>query len=104
MARRGFERELKETKIPSARRHLVRLVTVDAIPGVARKVRAGIVAMGAVSRSGLRRVFIGNTAERVLDELPCDILVVKPPRFRTPVARARSGVRLVTTPLPRATI
>jgi universal stress protein E len=104
MARRGFERELKETKIPSARRHLVRQVTVDAIPGVARKVRAGIVAMGAVSRSGLRRVFIGNTAERVLDELPCDILVVKPPRFRTPVARARRGVRLVTTPLPRATI
>ena len=46
------------------------------------------------------RVFIGNTAERVLDELPCDLLVVKPPRFRSPVARARRGVRLVATPPP----
>jgi universal stress protein E len=103
MARRGFERELKKSGIPSARRHLVRRIAVDAIPAVAREIRAGIVAMGAVSRSGLRRVFIGNTAERVLDELPCDILVVKPPRFKTPVARARRGVRLVTTPPPMPT-
>lgn len=94
LARRGFERELRKAKIPASRRHLVRQVAIDAIPGVARKTRAGIVVMGAVSRSGLRRVFIGNTAERVLDELPCDLLVVKPSRFASPVARARRGVRL----------
>jgi universal stress protein E len=103
LARRGFERELTKARIPSARRHLVRQFAVDAIPGVARRIRARLVVMGAVSRSGLRRVFIGNTAERVLDELPCDVLVVKPPRFRSPVARARRGVRLVTTPLPMPT-
>jgi universal stress protein E len=33
--------------------------------------------MGATSRSGLKRIFIGNTAEHVLDSLQCDVLVVK---------------------------
>jgi universal stress protein E len=101
-ARRGFERELKRSGIPESRRHLAREFAVEAIPGVARRIRAGLVVMGAVSRSGLRRVFIGNTAERVLDELPCDVLVVKPRGFRSPVARARRGARLVTAPPPVA--
>jgi universal stress protein E len=34
--------------------------------------------MGAVSRKGLARAFIGNTAEEVLDRLGCDLLIVKP--------------------------
>ena len=97
-ARRGFERELKKSGIPAARKHLVRQFAVDAIPGVARRMRAGLVVMGAVSRSGLGRLFIGNTAERVLEGLPCDVLVVKPPRFRSPVARSRRGARLVSMP------
>jgi len=28
---------------------------------------------------------IGNTARRLLDELDCDVLVVKQPAFKTPV-------------------
>jgi universal stress protein E len=48
------------------------------IPALARSLRAGLVVMGAVSRTGLKRVFIGNTAEDVLDGLHCDVLVVKP--------------------------
>jgi universal stress protein E len=39
--------------------------------------------MGAVSRSRLRSVFIGSTAEKVLDRLPCDVLIVKPPDFES---------------------
>jgi universal stress protein E len=37
--------------------------------------------MGAIARSGLRRALIGSTAERVLESLPCDVLVVKPQDF-----------------------
>jgi nucleotide-binding universal stress UspA family protein len=33
-----------------------------------------------VSRSALKNLFIGHTAERVLDALPCDVLVVKSKR------------------------
>jgi universal stress protein E len=53
--------------------------------------------MGAVSRSGLKRIFIGNTAQRLLDTLACDILVVKPHQFRARVSRNARGVRLIAT-------
>jgi universal stress protein E len=49
--------------------------------------------MGAVSRSGLKRLFIGNTAERTLDRLDCDVLVVKPQEFVSRVAPKSRGPR-----------
>ena len=42
------------------------------------QIQADIVVMGAVSRSGLQRLFLGSTAEDVLDKLGCDLLIVKP--------------------------
>jgi universal stress protein E len=38
--------------------------------------------MGAVSRSALERLFIGSTAEEVLDRVPCDLLIVKADGFK----------------------
>lgn len=97
-ARTALDMLLAPMNIPASRRHLVNRSPVDAIPEVARQIHCAIVVMGAVSRSGLKRVFIGNTAERVLDDLACDVLVVKPPRFANRVGRARKGVRLVAAP------
>ena len=54
---------------------------VDLLVEEVERVRADILVMGAVSRSRLQRAFIGNTAERVLDQLPCDVLIVKPLEF-----------------------
>ena len=51
------------------------------LPRAAAELRADIVAMGAISRSGLKRIFIGSTAEDVLERLPCDALIVKPTDF-----------------------
>lgn len=103
-ATKAFERSLRSLKtLPRARRHLVEGVPVDAIPQVARQVGSAIVVMGAISRSGLKRVFIGNTAEQVINSLACDILVVKPARFVTRVSRSSRGVRYVATaqlPMP----
>jgi universal stress protein E len=97
-AQAGLERALRGTQIPRTRRHLVKRHPIDAIATVARDVRSAIVVMGAISRSGLKRVFIGNTAERILDQLACDVLVVKPPRFARHVPRARRGARLIALP------
>ena len=47
------------------------------IPAVAKRRGSGLVGMGAVSRSRLRRLLIGSTAESVLDGLDCDVLVVR---------------------------
>jgi universal stress protein E len=95
-ARTGLERVLRRVSIPRARQHLVGRHPIDAIPALARELGSAIVVMGAISRSGLKRVFIGNTAERILDALTCDVLVVKPRRFANAVARARRGVQIVT--------
>jgi universal stress protein E len=100
-ARQAFERALRKTRIPRSRRHLRLGQATEAIPRTARGLRAGIVVMGAVSRSALRRFVIGNTAERILGDLNCDVLVVKPPRFVTRVSRTRRGVRYtVSTSAP----
>jgi universal stress protein E len=99
-AQAEFDRALKGSGIGRARRHLIATHPSGAIGIVAERTRSSIVVMGAVSRSGLKGVFIGNTAEKVLDELTCDVLVVKPMRFASQVARARRGARVVATPLP----
>ncbi len=51
---------------------------VHALPAKADEVGANAVVMGAVSRSRMDRMLIGNTAEKVLDRVHCDLLVVKP--------------------------
>ncbi len=98
-AEAAFERALKGSAIPATRRHLIPRHPIDAILQAARASRSAIVVMGAVSRSGLKRLLIGNTAERILDELRCDVLVVKPAGFKTKVPRGIQGPRLVM-PLP----
>jgi universal stress protein E len=53
----------------------------ELLPRMASSLQADIMAMGTISRSGLKRAFIGNTAEDVLERLSCDALIVKPPNF-----------------------
>ncbi len=57
----------------------------ELIPLVARESGASLAVLGAVARSRLQHAFIGSTAERVLERLPCDVLVIKPARFESPV-------------------
>lgn len=76
--REAFENFRVGAGIARTRAHLVDGNPAAAIPRLAKRLKAGIVVMGAVSRSGFGRVFIGNTAERILGALPCDVLVVKP--------------------------
>ncbi len=64
---------------------LVAGVTHEELPEYSKNVDADVVVMGAVSRNRWKRLFIGATAERTLEHLPCDLLIVKPERFETPV-------------------
>ncbi|MBF7729661.1 universal stress protein [Pseudomonas sp. N040] len=48
------------------------------IPQVARQLEVSMVVLGTVARRGLAGVLIGNTAETVLDNLDCDVLVLHP--------------------------
>lgn len=68
--------------------HQVHLVTGDPgkqIPEMAKKKRIELIVMGTVCRTGVAGFFIGNTAERVLSEVDCSVLTVKPDGFVSPV-------------------
>jgi universal stress protein E len=94
-ARSGLDRALRSTTVAPARRHLVAGDPAHAVRDSARDLRADIVVAGVVSRSALQRAFIGHTAERLLDRLACDLLIVKPMEFRSAVPHTVSGPRLV---------
>lgn len=51
--------------------------TRDILPTFVRSKKVDLVVMGALARWGFKRSIIGSTAERVLDHLPCDVLVVR---------------------------
>jgi universal stress protein E len=98
-ARQFFVRSLAKIAMPVSHLHLLQGEPVDAITAAARTTHSAIVVMGAVSRSGLKRLFIGNTAEKAMDELRCDLLVIKPADFSRRVARARRGIELFSAAL-----
>jgi universal stress protein E len=75
--RSAFYDFVAEQGIPRTRAYLVCGDPLKDLPALARSLRAGLLVMGAVSRSALKRIFVGNTAERVLDSVRCDILVVR---------------------------
>jgi universal stress protein E len=103
-AQRGLSHSLRSSAVAPANRHVVRGLPCEAIPALAEQLGSQIVVMGAISRSGLKALFIGNTAERVIDTLKADILVVKPKRFQSPVRQTSRGVRLVASPFSPAII
>jgi len=90
---RTFQKLAQTAHIPAERRHLHMGVTQDELGAVARRLRAKIIVMGGVSRSALKRALIGNTAESVLDNVGCDVLVVKPAGFRSNIPRKVLHVR-----------
>lgn len=77
--------------IPRTRRHIHMGEVAAELRAVTRRTGTALVVMGAVSRSAVARFFIGNTAERVLDKLGCDVLIVKPSGFGAAGARTPSG-------------
>jgi universal stress protein E len=97
--RRAFDALAGKYALGPRRTHLRSGVPVDELPALAAEIDASVVVMGAVSRSGLRRLFIGHTAERVIDRLKCDVLIVKPAGFRTPVPRRAVNRPVVLPPL-----
>jgi universal stress protein E len=96
--RAAFNREVGKAGLAHAKRHFVEGHPVDVILKLARRQRTAIVVMGAISRSGIQRLVLGNVAEQVLDALPCDVLVVKPARFKARVGKKIRGVQLIPTP------
>ena len=56
------------------------------IPKLAKELQVDCIVMGTVARTGIPGLFMGNTAETILDQLECSVLAIKPPGFVSPVA------------------
>jgi universal stress protein E len=82
--RAAMKRFLDTHAALEGRPHLYEGVAHESLQQAAKEHAADFVVMGAVARRGLKRLFIGSTAERVLDRLPCDLVIIKPLDFEVP--------------------
>jgi universal stress protein E len=98
-ARRALVRAVDGFGVQRSHCHLVEGRPDDAIPAATKRERSAILAMGIVSRSGLERFFVGNTAESVMDTVQSDLLVVKPAGFEPRVRRTGRGVQILSMPV-----
>ncbi|GJL64461.1 MAG: universal stress protein [Nitrospirales bacterium] len=65
--------------------HMRRGAPSTVIPQTVKELRANLVVMGTVARTGIAGWLIGNTAEAILEQLQCSVLAVKPHGFVSPV-------------------
>lgn len=73
--------------IPNNRIHLLRGDADMLIPALAKSKGIELIVMGTVTRTLIAGFIMGNTAERVLQQVDCSVLTVKPSRFVSPVKR-----------------
>lgn len=84
--RAALGRLLDGRSIPADSLRIVEGRAEFELPRVAEDFGADLMVTGGVSRGRLEQVLIGGTAERMLDRLACDLLVVKRADFRCPLA------------------
>jgi universal stress protein E len=69
----------------STRIHLLKGEADELIPALAKRKGIELIVMGTASRTGIEGFLIGNTAEKVLQQVDCSVLTIKPDGFVTPV-------------------
>lgn len=65
--------------------HLIKGWARKEIPALAKQIKADLIVMGTVARTGVPGFIIGNTAEAILNQIECSVLALKPPGFVSPV-------------------
>jgi universal stress protein E len=101
-ARRKVHAITEDYALPDQRVHVTQGIAECSVVSFAKEARADIVVIGAVSRSPSKDILIGRTAERLLNALDCDVLVMKPPGYRSPVARQSIQSVPISAAQPRA--
>lgn len=70
----------KRLGIERARAHVIQGDPENVVAEVATKLGSPLVVISSVARKGMSAAIVGNTAERILDTLDCDILtIIRPP-------------------------
>lgn len=79
--RSGFTRFTEAQGVPAERSHLLTGSVHEAFAGFADAGGCDVFVMGSVHRTGVDRMLLGSTAERVIQHLPCSVLAIKPAGF-----------------------
>lgn len=74
-----------EYALTTAETHLLKGDPATVIPRFVKNKRIDLVVMGTVGRSGIAGFFMGNTAEKVLNNINCSVLAIKPAGWKSPV-------------------
>ena len=77
----GLFKLCKDHGVPPSGMHILDGPAAERIVEFASDRRADLVVMGSIYRKGLKRLFLGSTAEGVFDTLSCDVLLIKPEGF-----------------------
>ncbi len=75
---KAFDELAENYSIDRKHLHLIDETPVYALHHYSEKLKSDIVVMGAISRSRLSESLIGSTAEKVIDYVKTDILILKP--------------------------
>lgn len=78
--------QLPERLREAAKFHVGLTSPSNAILACVARLVPDLVVMGTISRAGIAGLLVGNTAERMLEQLDCSLLTVKPADFVCPVA------------------
>lgn len=81
----AFNKLRLKSSVKEDRAHLVAGETRASLLELVTELDASLVVMGVIARGALQRLFIGSTAEQVLGDVACDVLVVKPSGFESSV-------------------
>ncbi|MEX0962852.1 MAG: universal stress protein [Pseudohongiellaceae bacterium] len=76
--REALDELLSSYSISPEQLHFMDETAIAALQQKTRELQTDILVMGAISRSRLSEMLVGSTAEKVLDFLGTDVLVIKP--------------------------
>jgi universal stress protein E len=94
-AQQALSPALDQIGMEQGQRHLEEGFAIDVIESVLRRTGAQILVVGSISRTGIKGLMIGNTAERMLDRVACDMLIVRPPDFVSTVSHAPRALQIL---------
>ena len=81
-ARRAVTALLRGLPAPRPAIVLLRGTAIETLPGFTEVEDVDVLVMGAVARSRAYELLIGATAERLLERVACDVLIINVPRRR----------------------
>ncbi len=70
---------------PKVQVHIVEESPDTAILDYCKQHTIELLVMGTIARTGIPGLVTGNTAERLLPQIPCSVLAVKPEGFKSPI-------------------